>query len=271
VQRITEPCTRLPSLGSLGRAYDEDPDEALELSFRHGWLMASEMLALGLDLSFAPVLDLDRDSDVIGDRAFHRQIEPVKDLSRAYIKGMHEAGMVATGKHFPGHGSVHADTHLDIAIDERPFEQIAIADLRAFNVALGQGLDAVMMAHVIYSRVCPQAAGYSSIWCQDILRQRMGFAGIIFSDDLGMQAATQKGDFAARLTASLAAGCDFALVCRPRDVALAMAQIEPQTPATTDVRSRLRGRAGPVWEIFCDAPERAMAQSQLAVLGDQVG
>lgn len=266
VQRLREPCTRLPALSALGRLYDEDNDEGLELSFRHGWLMASEMLALGFDLSFAPVLDLDRGSEVIGDRAFHRSIDVVKDLSRAYIKGMHQAGMVATGKHFPGHGSVVADTHEAVAVDERPFEAIAIDDLRAFNIAIGQGLDAVMMAHVIYPQICPRAAGYSSIWCQDILRQRIGFEGIIFSDDLGMRAAMDVGDFASRLNASLDAGCDICLVCQGQDVRNAMAQIDPMSRQAVDVRDRLRGKPQLSWNDFACSDERQLAQAVLSVL-----
>jgi beta-N-acetylhexosaminidase len=266
VQRILEPCTPLPALGGLGVLYDDDNDEGLALCFQHGWLMASEMLALGCDLSFAPVLDLNQGSEVIGDRAFHHSIEAVKDMSRAYIKGMHSAGMVATGKHFPGHGSVVADTHHAIAVDEREFDAIAIADLRAFNVAIRQGLDAVMMAHVIYPKVCSQPAGYSQAWCQQILRQRIGFQGLIFSDDLGMRAATDIGDYSMRLRASLDAGCDICLVCRPEDVRQAMDQIEPPATAVVDVRDRLRGKFGHSWDDFSISTERELAQVALSTL-----
>jgi beta-N-acetylhexosaminidase len=266
VQRFRDPCTRLPALAGLGKMYDEDNDEGLELSFRHGWLMASEMLALGCDLSFAPVLDLDRGSEVIGNRAFHSSIEAVKNLSRAYIKGMHDAGMVTTGKHFPGHGSVVADTHQDIAVDDREFDAIAIDDLRAFTVAIGQGLDAVMMAHVIYPRICSQAAGYSRIWCQDILRQRIGFEGVVFSDDLGMRAAMDVGNFSSRLQTSLDAGCDICLICRPEDVRKAMTQIDPLARAAADVRDRLRGRPQSSWDEFAVSDARELAQTILGVL-----
>ena len=273
VQRFLDPCTELPSLASLGRIYDQNNDQGLELSFRHGWLMASEMLALGCDLSFAPVLDLDRGSVVIGNRAFHQSIEAVMALAGAYIKGMHDAGMIATGKHYPGHGSVAADTHHDFAVDERPYGAIAKADLKAFAGAIEQGLDAVMMAHVIYPGICPKAAGYSRIWCQDILRQRSGFEGVIFSDDLGMRAAMEVGDFSARAQTAMDAGCDVCLICRPEDVAEAMVQIEPTVRTTSarngsDFRDRLRGQAQFFWDDFARSREREQAQTMLRNLED---
>jgi beta-N-acetylhexosaminidase len=268
VQRIGAPCTPLPALGDIGQTWDADPDEALELTFRHAWLMASEMLALGLDMSFAPVLDLDRGSAVIGNRAFHAENEVVKELGRAYIKGMHEAGMAACGKHFPGHGFVAADTHDEVARDDRELDDIAIEDLRPYSVALRHGLDAIMMAHVIYPRVCPQPAGYSLAWCQQMLRQRMAFEGVIISDDLGMRAAADVGDFDQRYRASLAAGCDLVLVCRPGDVAQAMSEIAPSEAEPSTARNQLLASSRPEWETFAHSPDREMAQIVLESLED---
>jgi beta-N-acetylhexosaminidase len=266
VQRIREPCTILPPLRLTGKEWDEDEDEGLQVAYLHAWLMASEMLALGVDISFAPVLDLDRGCAVIGDRAFHGNTDGVRELGRAYLKGMHEAGMATTGKHFPGHGCVSEDTHLDVALDDRPFEDIAIDDLRPYSVALRHGLDAVMMAHVIYPQVCPQPAGYSSVWCRKILRERMGFGGVIFSDDLGMRAAEQAGNFKDRMQLSLDAGCDMVLVCRPDDVAAAMAQIPVSEPQAEDRRADLRARVEVEWNEFKDSGEREAARVVLQLL-----
>ncbi len=269
VQRMGEPCTVLPPLRALGDCYRDDDDEGITLAYQHAWLMASEMRALGIDLSFAPVLDIDCGSAVIGDRAFAADPLVVKELARAYIKGMHAAGMPATGKHFPGHGSIVPDTHVDHASDDRSFEDLAISDLRPFTVAVGHGLDAVMMAHVSYPQVCSQAAGYSSTWINAILRDRIGFQGIVFSDDLGMRAAEIAGNFQQRLTRSMDAGCDFALVCNADDVALAFEQIgEWPEPAATDPRSRLRLKPPPIptWNEFVSSADRELARTQLESL-----
>ncbi len=269
VQRIGAPCTALPALGRVGDAYRSDEDHGLSLAFDHAWLMAAEMRALGLDLSFAPVLDLARGSQVIGDRSFGADPNQIKELARAYIKGMHEAGMPATGKHFPGHGSVLPDTHVDFASDQRPFDEIAISDLRPFTVAAKHGLDAVMMAHVCYPKICSHAAGYSSEWIQTILRQRIGFEGAVFSDDLGMRAAESAGSYQARVARSMQAGCDFVLVCRPDDVAACFKEVTDWPPiADVDPRDRLRRSPPPApnWTEFIDSPHRLEAQARLDCL-----
>ena len=218
VQRFCEPCSTLPPLGVIGDMYERDPEEALEAAFAHAQLMATEMLALGVDISFAPVLDVDGDSQVIGDRAFHRSPDVVKELGRIYVKGMHNAGMKACGKHFPGHGSVLPDTHMSVAEDDRSLDEIARHDLKPFQVAILNGLDAVMMAHVRYPAVDQRAAGYSSHWIGEVLRGRMRFNGVVISDDLGMVGAFEAGDYRDRLAAALDAGCDMALVCKPEDM-----------------------------------------------------
>lgn len=218
VQRLRDGFTRLPPLRALGHLYEEDPRKGLDLAYRHGRVMATEMLACGIDLSFAPVLDLDRESCVIGDRAFSDRADAVEALGRSYLGGMHDAGMKATGKHFPGHGSVAADSHVDDVCDGRSLQQLESSDMLPFERLAGQ-LDALMIAHVVYPAVDSLPAGYSSAWLRDILRGRMAYPGIIFSDDLGMQAARVVGDLRVRTQRCLDAGCDLALLCQPDDVA----------------------------------------------------
>ncbi|MGB1254338.1 MAG: beta-N-acetylhexosaminidase [Thiolinea sp.] len=217
VQRFRDQFTRLPAVAGLGRQYETDPLAALQAARQSGWLMAAEVRAVGIDFSFAPVLDLDYGiSDVIGDRAFHRQATIVAKLADAYIQGMRDAGMASTGKHFPGHGWVRADSHKAIPRDERTAEQIMAEDMQPFCELFKCGLDAVMPAHVIYEQVDNQPAGFSKIWLQDILREQLSFDGVIFSDDLSMEGATVAGGYAERADAALDAGCDMALVCNNR-------------------------------------------------------
>lgn len=220
VQRLQNGFTRLPPMRCLGELYDSQPEQALALAKQTGWLMAAEVLAEGIDLSFAPVLDIDCGiSDVIGDRAFASGPDEITAISAAFIDGMHEAGMVATAKHYPGHGGVKADSHVAIPVDERSFEQIEKGDLQPFK-ALSSLYDAVMPAHVIYSSVDAQPAGFSSHWLQTLLRQEMAFDGVIFSDDLSMEGASVAGNYAERADAALGAGCDMVLVCNNRAAAL---------------------------------------------------
>ncbi len=217
VQRLRDGFTALPPLGALGAMWQQDQTMASDYAYRHGRVMAGEMLGLGIDLSFAPVLDLDRGSCVIGDRSFSASIETVSDLGSHYLAGMHDAGMKTTGKHFPGHGSVQADSHVDDVLDGRDFETIEDTDLQPF-IQLQYGLDALMIAHVVYPAVDELPAGYSNIWLQDILRDRLQYRGVIMSDDLGMHAAFAVGDLRTRLYRCLDAGCELVLVCRPEDV-----------------------------------------------------
>jgi len=217
VQRFHHGFAQLPALGRIGKICSQDQEEALAYAYWHGKVMATDILGVGIDLSFAPVLDLDRSSEVIGDRAFSHDPELVIELGRAYLAGMHDSGMKTTGKHFPGHGSVRADSHVADAIDGRSLSDIEASDLRPFE-KLAPDLDAMMIAHVVYSSVEPLPAGYSPTWLRQYLRQRIGFRGVIFSDDLGMQAAKSLGNIAARTRAAVDAGCDAALVCMPEDV-----------------------------------------------------
>jgi beta-N-acetylhexosaminidase len=220
VQRFREEFTTLPALAKLYKASDNE-QTFLQLSHHHGWLMASELRAVDVDFSFAPVLDLNYGvSEVIGDRAFHHQAETVASLAIEYIKGMREAGMASTGKHFPGHGAVVADSHTDIPVDERSFDEICNQDIQPFAKLIKRGLDAIMPAHVIYSAVDKHPAGFSSYWLKEILRQKLAFNGVIFSDDLSMQGASVVGGFTERAEAAIEAGCDMILICNDRKGAI---------------------------------------------------
>lgn len=240
VQRFRAGFTRLPPLAVLGRIYAEHPDRGLDMAYRHGRVMATELLIHGMDLSFAPVLDLDRGSRVIGDRAFSAAPDAVSRLGAHYLAGMHDAGMKTCGKHFPGHGSVEADSHVDDVRDERPLAELEAGDIEPFR-ALAPGLDSLMMAHVLYSSAADAPAGYSAYWIREYLRGTLEFTGAIFSDDLGMHAAGFAGKLAGRLHASLAAGCDAVLVCDPRESAELLAELDGSPRDATGALSRLRG------------------------------
>lgn len=218
VQRLKKGFTLLPAMGRFGELYQTSPNEAIELAECCGWLMATEVLAVGIDFSFAPVLDINNVSDVIGDRAFSTNIQDIIPLAQAFIAGMQRAGMASTGKHFPGHGSVKADSHIAAAIDHRSYDEISQTDMQSF-IELQPQLDALMPAHVIYENVDPNPAGFSKFWIQKILRQTLKFDGVLFSDDLSMQAAVVAGGADARIQAALNAGCDIGLVCNDREAA----------------------------------------------------
>jgi len=213
VQRFREGFTRLPAAQSFAALLGLE--EGGKLAQEAGWLMASEIRATGLDLSFAPVVDLGRGNLAIGNRAFAGDPQVVAALAQAYVRGMHAAGMAATLKHFPGHGTVREDTHHDTAIDPRPLHALEAEDLLPFRAGIDAGADAVMMAHVIYPQVAPEPAGYSPRWINQILRGQMGFRGVVFSDDIGMAASSAAGGVKARVEAHLDAGCDVVLVCHP--------------------------------------------------------
>ncbi len=217
VQRFREGFTRLPPLQAIGNLYAADPVQGLDAAEKCAWLMAAELRAVGLDMSFAPVLDVDDfHSDVIGDRSFGRSVTAVTELGRAYIRGMHAAGMPATAKHFPGHGAIKADSHYQSAVDSRPLAQVVAEDMQPF-VNLAGEFDAVMPAHILFEHVDKLPVGFSSVWLQSLLRGRLDFKGVIFSDDLSMQAAACAGDYCGRAAQALAAGCDAILVCNNPD------------------------------------------------------
>ncbi|MCG8905700.1 beta-N-acetylhexosaminidase [Pseudomonas nitroreducens] len=241
VQRLRQGFLRLPAMRAIA-----DNANAERLAEQCGWLMATEVLAVGLDLSFAPVLDLDHQrSAVVGSRAFEGNPERAVTLAGAFIRGMRAAGMASTGKHFPGHGWAEVDSHVGIPEDERTLEQIRAVDLVPFQRLSGE-LDALMPAHVIYPQVDPNPAGFSRRWLQDILRGELGFDGVIFSDDLSMAGAHVVGDAANRIEAALSAGCDMGLVCNDRASAeLALGALQRLKVTAPQRLQRMRAKAWP--------------------------
>ena len=214
IQRFTDGFTALPSMRTLGRAWARNPQGALRAATATGFVLAAELREVGVDFSFAPVLDLDHGtSRVIGDRAFGRDPAVVAMLARALMHGLLAAGMKNCGKHFPGHGFAHGDSHFEAPVDERTLEAILAEDAAPYGWIGSPALTAVMPAHVVYPAVDAQPAGFSRVWLQDVLRGRLGFEGVIFSDDLCMEGACSAGEVEARARAALAAGCDMVLVC----------------------------------------------------------
>ena len=263
VQRFREGYSALPSLEGFGRMYASDPAAALELAQEHAWLMASEIRATGVDLSFAPVVDLGRGNRAIGDRAFSADPQVVAEFTRAYVRGMHAAGMGATLKHFPGHGSVLEDTHFDDAVDPRSLDEIRALDLVPFVAGIEAKADAVMMAHVVYPAVAPEPAGYSRRWIEDILRKEMGFRGVVFSDDIGMAAAFSAGGIKSRIDAHLDAGCDVVLVCHPELAEESLAAVEGRKLDTMALVG-LIGRGAMGWDGLLAEARYGQAQARLS-------
>jgi len=226
VQRFRDGFSELPTARWLGHQYDIDADAGRRLARLCGWLMAAELLDVGIDLSFAPVVDLDFGlSEVIGDRAMHKNPNVVGSIAVAYMQGMRDAGMIAVAKHFPGHGAVLADSHLELPEDHREYDAIE-ADLIPYRRLIANGLQGIMMAHVRYPAVDRRIASLSPYWMQAQLRNTLGFSGAIFSDDLNMSATCEVGDMTARVRQTLEAGADMALICNnPEAVAQVLAEI----------------------------------------------
>jgi len=214
VQRFRDGFKQLPTMASLGNLYEKDSALAIKYAETFAWILASELLHYGVDLSFSPVLDLGIPvSSVIGDRAFHQDPEAITRLANAWIRGMKKAGMEAVGKHFPGHGSAEGDSHHVMPFDRRSFDDIEARDLIPFRRVIATHLTGIMMAHVIYDQVDEMPAGYSKYWIEEVLRNQLDFDGIVFSDDLSMSGAEMVGGYAERAQAALQAGCDILLVC----------------------------------------------------------
>ena len=220
VQRFREGFTRIPPMRRIGREFDRDPDAGIQAARDAGWLIASELRAAGVDLCFAPCVDLDWGvSEIIGDRAFHRRPDVVAELANAFARGLRSAGMAAVAKHFPGHGGVLADSHLRLPVDRRDYGHI-LDDMRPYERLVSNGAIAgVMLAHIVYEKVDAQPAGFSPYWIQRELRDRVGFGGAVFCDDLSMKATRDYGSMAERARLALDAGCDMVLVCNDRDAA----------------------------------------------------
>ncbi|MDG6773016.1 beta-N-acetylhexosaminidase [Thiomicrorhabdus sp. ZW0627] len=234
VQRFRSGFTRIPPMRVLGQLHDHNPRQSYEAAEKIGWLLATELLSVGVDFSFAPVVDLDYGgSKVIGDRSFSMNPVTVGQLGFHLMKGMRKAGMASVAKHFPGHGFIEADTHTEIAVDERPFAEIQQKDMQPFLTLIENGLDAVMPAHVIYPKVDKLPAGFSTHWLQTVLRKQCHFEGAIISDDMSMQAAVEYGSASERVLKALQAGCDLVLVCN-----------DPQ--AADEVLAKVDWHAGPL-------------------------
>jgi beta-N-acetylhexosaminidase len=268
VQRFRSGFSLLPPPRRLGHEFDLDPRAGITLARAMGWLMAAELRAHAVDVSFAPCLDLDRGvSEVIGDRAFHSSSEAVGQLALSWMHGMRDAGMAATAKHFPGHGAVVADSHHTLPVDRRPLEDLG-PDLAPYRRLIPNGLPAIMVAHVLFSAVDPAPASLSARWIRDVLRGELRFQGVVFADDLSMGgAATAYGDVVTRARQALSAGCDMLPVCNNRASVLELLSrldVEPQ-PASSVRLIRLHGRAGASTRAALEASaEWARARELLA-------
>ncbi len=258
VQRFREGFSRLPAMAAYGRWYERDRKAALHAATAGAWLLAAELRAVGVDLAFAPVLDLDGGiSAIIGDRALHARPRVVAELGAAVVQGMAEAGMAATGKHFPGHGWVAPDSHTELPVDHRLFAELEAADMLPFAALIAGGLPSIMMAHIRYPAVDEAPASFSETWVHEILRGQLNFRGAIFCDDLSMGGALGMGAIQQRAEAALAAGCDMLPICnQPEDTAALLHDWHYQISLQSARRlARLRGAVAPSWESL-QASER---------------
>ena len=268
VQRFREQFTRLPAVRSIGRGYDAEPRKALELAQTAGWLMAAELRCVGVDFSFAPCVDLDFGvSEIIGDRAWHRDADAVGALAVAYMVGMRDAGMGATAKHFPGHGAVTTDSHVALPVDRRDFADLE-PDLRPYRILIENHLPAVMAAHVVFPQVDALPASLSQRWLGSVLRDELRFQGCIFADDLTMAGAAAFGDLPARARLAAAAGCDVLPVCNDRKALLALLDqldVDLIGAASQTRLVHLRGRGAWPEDLHSD-PRWVAAVARLAAL-----
>ena len=244
VQRFREGFTAIPPMRRIGRQFDTDPDLALSLAKTTGWVVASELRAMDIDLAFTPCVDLDWGvSEVIGDRAFHRKPDVVSDLASAYARGMREGGMASVAKHFPGHGAVVADSHEQLPVDRRSFGDL-LDDMRPYERLIGnRQLAGVMLAHIVYAEMDEKPASLSRYWIADQLRTQLGYDGAVFCDDLSMKATRTYGAMPERAALALDAGCDMVLVCNDRAAASATVRAlrEYSNPLSLVRLARLHG------------------------------
>src|SRR5713226_3467819 len=242
VQRFQEGFTRIPPMRLLGESWENDPPRAKSLAEAVGYVIATELLTHGVDFSFAPVLDVDfGSSSIIGDRAFSDQPEVIAALAGAFVAGLTAGGAASVGKHFPGHGYVKADSHVDVPVDERKLGEIEAADLLPYRQLIKQGLCRNMPAHVVYTKVDKRPAGFSPVWLKEVLRGRLGFGGMIFSDDLSMEGASVAGGVVQRAEAALVAGCDMVLVCNAPQAAAEVLKGLKAQPLDHARAERMRG------------------------------
>ncbi len=271
VQRFREGFSAIPSMGSLlekGGALKK----ATRLAQSFGELMALEVLACGIDISFAPVLDVNGVSDVIGDRSFSAKPAEIESLATGFIGGMRQAGMKSTGKHFPGHGSVKEDSHVALPIDRRAADEVMGLDLGVFKNLIAQNqLDAIMPAHVIYESVDDLPAGFSSHWIKQVLRRELCFDGVVFSDDLAMHGALHLGAPADRAYKALQAGCDVALICNDREAAVHILDNLPNELGLVDAMSSMQSSAvGHLsWRRLLEQPRWQALQKELGDFYEQ--
>ena len=269
VQRFRKGFTVLPPAALYGKYFNDDRKRSLEAAEHGGWLMAAECLALGIDISFAPVLDINHGvSAIIGDRAFHRSIDGVTQLAGAWIRGMKRAGMAATGKHFPGHGGVAPDSHLELPVDDRDYVTLKQRDMVPFERLIVNKLPAIMMAHVVYSKVDALPASFSPRWIRQELRDGLRFQGTVFCDDLSMEGAVGLGDYTARARQALAAGCDMLPVCNNRaGVEHILENLGEHDDPVAQLRLvRMHGRANYDLASLQARPEWQSAKAELASL-----
>ncbi len=266
VQRFREGFSALPPMREIGREFNRDAATAEQLARQAGWLIASELRAVGVDLCFAPCVDLDWGvSEVIGNRSFHRRPEVVGDLAAAFARGLRSAGMVAIAKHFPGHGAVVADSHLKLPVDRREYSDV-LDDMRPYDKLVSNGLLAgVMTAHVVYQAMDDMPASFSAYWIQQELRSRLGFDGAIFCDDLSMKATSEYGSMVVRTRRALDAGCDMVLVCNDRPAAgRTVAALRDYSNPLSLVRlARLHGTGHILRESLLASDEWLVARAEL--------
>jgi beta-N-acetylhexosaminidase len=274
VQRFrSDGFTTLPAMRKLGELWMTQPLVAMRRATDVGYVLASELRACGVDLSFTPVLDLDYgESNVIGDRSFHRDPRVVAMLARALAQGLSFAGMSSCGKHFPGHGAVTADSHHEIPLDHRSLKQIMAEDAAPYDWLGDQVINSVMPAHVIYTKVDSKPAGFSTKWIQEILRTKLKYDGVVFSDDLTMEGAAVAGDILARAEAALQAGCDMALVCNRPDLAdelLGRLRWKSKALSVARIQRLMSAAAAPDWKALQRLPAYQQALASVRMLNER--
>jgi len=272
VQRFRSGFTRIPPMQTLERLFLGDAEEGLICARDVGWLLASELLAFGIDISFAPVMDVDRDlSSIIGDRSFSADPAIVTRLVDAFIDGMHEAGMAVTGKHFPGHGGIKGDSHLELPVDTREMSELLQRDLVPFKQLISK-LDGIMPAHILFPAIDKHPVGFSRWWLKNYLRDELGYRGIVFSDDLSMEGAVGAGGYGERALAALSAGCDSVLICNNREGAeSALAYLSSSCKdIVTAPLERMAGRQKPDWSCLTSSERWQKTQQLCCELSEMV-